>query len=74
MRKRSVSVRIMWSDELDKDFATEIAEIICEALKKRGLKTDVSKIYRNRDNTGGRIYITIERKRKTKSDRGKSSQ
>jgi len=59
MKKKSVTVRIMWNDEHDKDLAAEIAKIVLVALREHGFTVNKSKVYRNRKNTGGRIYITI---------------
>jgi len=68
MKKRTISVRIMWSDECDKDLATEVTQLILETLREYGFKVTKSKVYSNRKNTGGRIYITVNAQ--TKRRRG----
>jgi len=68
MKRRAITIRIMWGDERDKDFATEVAQLILETLRKHGFKTTKSKVYSNRKNTGGRVYITVNARTKRKRE------
>jgi len=58
----------MWSDERDRDFAAEVARLILETMKEHGFKATKSKVYSNRKNAGGRVYITVFARHRTSSD------
>lgn len=62
-----ITVRVSWSSRDDRRTAVRIAEEIARVYKARKYHVKVSEVYPNRKNTGGRIYITIERKNKKKT-------
>lgn len=57
-----VTVRVSWTSERDKRTALRIADEIAEAYRAKRYRVRKSKIYLNRKNKGGRIYITVERR------------
>jgi len=51
----TITIRIMWSSREEMKKAIEIAKAIAEMLNAKP-----SKVYRNRRNSGGRIYIRVD--------------
>lgn len=56
-----ISLRLMYNEKEEKKKALKLAKLLIETLEKKGyvVKTNM-KIYRNRKNSGGRIYISLE--------------
>lgn len=56
-----ISLRLMYNEKEEKKKALKLAKLLIETLEKKGYvaKTNM-KIYRNRKNSGGRIYISLE--------------
>jgi len=74
MKRRVITIRIMWSNEHDKDFAAEVAQLILKTLREHEFKATKSKVYSNRKNTGGRIYITVNVRVKRRREQEEQSQ
>ena len=54
-----ITIRVMWTDESEKENAIKLVNQITHCLSQLHLKK--SKTYRNRRNNGGRIYITVKK-------------
>ena len=63
VRRRTITIRIMWDDFMDKDEAIRLAKKIEDLLVREGYKYTKPKFFRNRKNSGGRIYISITNKK-----------
>jgi len=66
MKRRVITIRIMWSNERDKDFVAEVARLVFETLRKYRFKSGRSKVYRN---TGVRVYIAVSAQIKRRKKR-----
>lgn len=58
-----ISLRLMYSEKEERREALRLAKLLVKTLEKKGyaVKTDL-KVYKNRKNSGGRIYLSLERK------------
>jgi hypothetical protein len=54
-----VSIRVMWDSEKEEQDARYVVEKIKKAFKLKRWSYSVSKVYKNRRNSGGRIYINL---------------
>jgi hypothetical protein len=57
-----VSIRIMWNSEGEEQDAKYVVEKIKKAFKLKRWSCSTSKIYKNRRDCGGRIYINLWKK------------
>ncbi|MEM3964411.1 MAG: hypothetical protein QW584_01645 [Thermofilaceae archaeon] len=57
-----ISLRLMYSEKEERREALRLAKLLVKTLEKKGyaVKTDL-KVYKNRKNSGGRIYLSLER-------------
>uniref|UniRef100_A0A7C4H7P6 Uncharacterized protein n=1 Tax=Ignisphaera aggregans TaxID=334771 RepID=A0A7C4H7P6_9CREN len=58
-----ITIRLMYSEKNEKKEALKLAKYLVKMLEKKGYNVKSnSKIYRNKKNNGGRIYISLEKK------------
>ncbi|MEM1694283.1 MAG: hypothetical protein QXE75_03625 [Sulfolobales archaeon] len=57
-----ISLRLMYSDKDERKEALKLAKFLMRVLEKRGyiVKSNM-KMYKNRRNDGGRIYISLKK-------------
>ena len=52
----------MWDSAAERREAEALLRDLEEFLRRRGYHVSVSRVYPNRGNTGGRIYISVKRR------------
>ncbi|MEM1695161.1 MAG: hypothetical protein QXU26_01550 [Thermofilaceae archaeon] len=57
-----ITLRLMYSEKEERREALKLAKLLVKTLEKKGydVKTNL-KVYKNRKNSGGRIYLSLER-------------
>jgi len=57
-----ITLRLMYSEKEERREALKLAKLLMKTLEKKGyaVKTNL-KVYKNRKNGGGRIYLSLER-------------
>lgn len=57
-------VRISYDDSSEKEYAIELTKYIVKALSSKYDVETSWKVYKNRRNTGGRIYLNVKPKKR----------
>lgn len=56
-----IQIRVLYTDKDEKREALKVVRRIVRAISKRYEVSTNMKVYRNKRNTGGRIYLTVKK-------------